>query len=60
MAFSSHDNLASVADDQTLRLWDVTSRRPLSRPLPDRGRFFSSVAFDPHGRTLASAGEGWT
>ena len=39
-------------DDDTVRLWDVRSRRPLSRLTQDGG--FRSLAFSPDGRLLAT------
>ena len=47
--------LAAGTQSGTIRLWDATSRRPLS---PLRGHTFgvSDIAFSPDGRMLASAG----
>jgi WD40 repeat protein len=39
-------------DDGTVRIWDVRSRRPLSRLTQDGG--FRSLAFSPDGRLLAT------
>jgi WD40 repeat protein/class 3 adenylate cyclase/GTPase SAR1 family protein len=47
--------LASPSDDHTVRLWDAETGECLHTLLRNLGR---SVAFDPAGRTLASAGAG--
>jgi WD40 repeat protein len=57
VAFSGDGKmLVSAAQDGTLRLWDVATRKPLGEPfsghLHDSGR----VAFSPDGSTVALAG----
>ncbi len=46
--------LASGSDDQTVKLWDVTSGK-LLRTLEGHEMYVYSVAFDPTGQVLASA-----
>jgi WD40 repeat protein len=48
--------LASGSADRTVRLWDVSSRRQLSRPFAGHDEAVNDIAFNPDGRTLASAG----
>lgn len=48
--------LASVSQDSTLKLWDVTSGK-LLHTLEGHENTVHSMAFDPTGRTLASAGQ---
>jgi len=46
--------LASGSRDDTVRLWDVKTRRPIGEPLAGHGGSVASVAFSPDGTTLAS------
>jgi len=45
--------LASASDDNTVRVWDVQTRRELAR-LTGHTAWVNSVAFSPGGRLLAS------
>ena len=46
--------LASGSYDRTIRLWDVTTGRPIGQPLTGHNGEVTSVAFSPDGKTLAS------
>jgi WD40 repeat protein len=48
--------LASASRDETVRLWDVASRRPLGEALKGHSSSVLGVAFSPDGKMLASAG----
>ncbi|MEV4573335.1 caspase family protein, partial [Nonomuraea jabiensis] len=48
--------LATAGSDETVRLWDVTTRRQLGAALTGHTGSVYGVAFSPDGRTLATAG----
>jgi tetratricopeptide (TPR) repeat protein len=49
--------LASASSDNTVRLWDFKTRKPLGEPLTGHSDWVRSVAFSPDGKTLASASD---
>ena len=49
--------LASASADETVRLWDTRTRKPLGAPLKGHTAPVVGVAFSRDGRTLASASE---
>ncbi|MFQ5576331.1 MAG: AAA-like domain-containing protein, partial [Anaerolineae bacterium] len=55
MAFSPNGQLlAAAAEDGTIYLWDVDTRRPFSDPLNGNTEKVWSLAFDPAGQRLAA------
>jgi hypothetical protein len=46
--------LASGSEDNSIRLWEVTTRQPLGAPLTGHTDTIWSVAWSPDGKTLAS------
>jgi WD40 repeat protein len=57
VAFSPDGSLvASASNDDSVRLWDVRSHRPVGAPLTGHEGEVVDVAFAPDGRVLASAG----
>lgn len=57
LAFSSDGHiLASAGKDNTIRLWNAHTHRPLGKPLIGHTSAVSSIAFSADGHTLASGG----
>ncbi|MEW2354578.1 protein kinase [Spirillospora sp. NPDC029432] len=50
--------VATGGDDDTVRLWDLRTRRPIGAPLTGHDAGVDSVAFSPDGGTLAASGSG--
>jgi WD40 repeat protein/tetratricopeptide (TPR) repeat protein len=46
----------TCSEDQTARLWDAPTGRPIGQPLPHRGRVYAA-AFSPDGKTFLTGGE---
>jgi WD domain, G-beta repeat len=56
VAFSPNGRtLASASIDETVRLWNPATGKPIGGPLTGHTDLVRSVAFSPDGRTLASA-----
>ncbi|MBO3747473.1 caspase family protein [Streptosporangiaceae bacterium NEAU-GS5] len=53
MAFSRDGRTLAAADVDGVRLWDRTSRRPLTGSLTGHGEPVGEIAFSPDGATLA-------
>ncbi|MCV6639660.1 caspase family protein, partial [Candidatus Albibeggiatoa sp. nov. NOAA] len=47
--------LASASEDNTIRLWEVTTGQALGQPLSGHSSSVTSVTFSPDGKILASA-----
>ena len=52
--------LATGSLDKTVRLWDVTSRKPLGEPLRGHENSVTSIAFSLNGKTLATGSLDYT
>jgi WD40 repeat protein len=61
VAFSPDSSLlATASSDQTTRLWNPATGRPVGTPLTGHTGAVNAAAFGPDGRLLATAGDDWT
>lgn len=56
LAFSPDDKILVSAHDDSIRLWEVSSQKPIGQPLTGHTGDIESLAFSPDGKTLASGG----
>ena len=52
--------IVSGSEDQTLRLWDATTGKPIGEPLKGHDKSVISVAFTPDGKRIVSGSEDQT
>ncbi|WP_399315287.1 WD40 repeat domain-containing protein [Trichocoleus sp. FACHB-262] len=56
--FSSYGRMiVSGSWDDTVRIWDVRTGKPIGQPLHGHERRVSAVAFSLDGKTIASGGD---